>query len=137
MERKPDIVCVSSIDWDFIWQGHQEIMSTLAASGNRVLFVENTGVRAPSIRELYISGIHFAIGGPFNNTFVPNPNLKPESTQTWEGGLRFAFEDLLMEGDGLKITQMRLGPARLTFTKMIFNLQSGDKAQLPINKAVY
>jgi hemoglobin/transferrin/lactoferrin receptor protein len=34
---------------------------------------------------------------------VPNPNLKPESTQTWEGGLRFAFEDVLMEGDGLKI----------------------------------
>jgi hemoglobin/transferrin/lactoferrin receptor protein len=61
------------------------------------------GYRAPSIRELYISGIHFAIGGPFNNTFVPNPNLKPESTQTWEGGLRFAFEDVLMEGDGLKI----------------------------------
>jgi uncharacterized SAM-binding protein YcdF (DUF218 family)/glycosyltransferase involved in cell wall biosynthesis len=47
-----DIVCFSSIDWQFIWQGHQEIMSTLAANGNRVLFVENTGVRAPSIRDL-------------------------------------------------------------------------------------
>jgi len=40
-----DIVCISSIDWDFIWQGHQEIMSRLAANGQRVLFVENTGVR--------------------------------------------------------------------------------------------
>src|SRR5437868_10130962 len=47
-----DIVCFSSIDWHFIWQGHQEIMSTLAANGNRVLFVENTGVRAPSMRDL-------------------------------------------------------------------------------------
>ena len=47
-----DIVCFSSIDWQFIWQGHQEIMSTLAANGNRVLFVENTGVRAPAIRDL-------------------------------------------------------------------------------------
>ena len=47
-----DIVCFSSIDWQFIWQGHQEIMSTLAAAGNRVLFVENTGVRAPAIRDL-------------------------------------------------------------------------------------
>lgn len=46
-----DIVCFSSIDWQFIWQGHQEIMSTLAANGNRVLFVENTGVRAPAIRD--------------------------------------------------------------------------------------
>jgi uncharacterized SAM-binding protein YcdF (DUF218 family)/glycosyltransferase involved in cell wall biosynthesis len=47
-----DIVCISSIDWDFIWQGHQEIMSTLAAEGHRVLFVENTGVRAPSVGDL-------------------------------------------------------------------------------------
>jgi uncharacterized SAM-binding protein YcdF (DUF218 family)/glycosyltransferase involved in cell wall biosynthesis len=50
--RTPDVVCISSIDWDFIWQGHQEIMSTLAAEGQRVLFVENTGVRAPRMRDL-------------------------------------------------------------------------------------
>lgn len=61
------------------------------------------GYRAPSIRELYISGVHFAIGGPFNNVFVPNPDLKPESTRTWEGGLRFAFDDVLMEGDGVRL----------------------------------
>lgn len=47
-----DIICFSSIDWQFIWQGHQEIMSTFAANGNRVLFVENTGVRAPAMRDL-------------------------------------------------------------------------------------
>ena len=47
-----DIICFSSIDWQFIWQGHQEIMSTLAANGNRVLFVENTGVRTPSVRDI-------------------------------------------------------------------------------------
>jgi uncharacterized SAM-binding protein YcdF (DUF218 family) len=52
MLRRSDIVCISSIDWDFIWQGHQEIMSTLAADGHRVLFVENTGVRAPNMRDL-------------------------------------------------------------------------------------
>ncbi len=50
--RGQHIVCFSSVDWKFIWQGHQEIMSTLAANGNQVLFVENTGVRAPSIRDL-------------------------------------------------------------------------------------
>ncbi len=47
-----DILCISSIDWDFNWQGHQEIMATLAGQGNRVLFVENTGVRAPKLRDL-------------------------------------------------------------------------------------
>jgi len=52
MLSRPDVVCISSIDWDFIWQGHQEIMSTFAANGHRVLFVENTGVRAPSMRDL-------------------------------------------------------------------------------------
>src|SRR5438093_4460499 len=52
-DRLPtDILCISSIDWDFIWQGHQEIMSTLAAEGHRVLFLENTGVRAPKVRDL-------------------------------------------------------------------------------------
>ena len=48
----PDIVCISSIDWDFIWQVHQEVMSRLAAAGHRVLFIENTGVRTPHMRDL-------------------------------------------------------------------------------------
>ena len=47
-----DVVCISSIDWDFIWQGHQEIMTRLAASGHRVLFIENTGVRPPRVGDL-------------------------------------------------------------------------------------
>ena len=50
--RPTDIVCISSIDWDFIWQGHQEIMSRFAADGFRVLFIENTGVRAPQLQDL-------------------------------------------------------------------------------------
>jgi glycosyltransferase involved in cell wall biosynthesis len=44
-------ICVSSIDWDSKWQGHQEISAALAESGNDVLFVENTGVRAPALRD--------------------------------------------------------------------------------------
>jgi uncharacterized SAM-binding protein YcdF (DUF218 family)/glycosyltransferase involved in cell wall biosynthesis len=52
LNRPPDILCISSIDWDHIWQGHQEIMSMLVADGHRVLFVENTGVRGPSVGDL-------------------------------------------------------------------------------------
>ena len=52
MIRGQNIICISSIDWDFIWQGHQEIMSRFAAHGNRVLFIENTGIRAPTWRDL-------------------------------------------------------------------------------------
>jgi uncharacterized SAM-binding protein YcdF (DUF218 family)/glycosyltransferase involved in cell wall biosynthesis len=51
MSRQSDVLCISSIDWDFIWQGHQEIMSTLAQQGHRVLFLENTGVRTPNVRD--------------------------------------------------------------------------------------
>jgi uncharacterized SAM-binding protein YcdF (DUF218 family)/glycosyltransferase involved in cell wall biosynthesis len=52
MLKNENIICISSIDWDFIWQGHQEIMSMLARNGNKVLFIENTGVRAPGIRDI-------------------------------------------------------------------------------------
>ena len=52
LDHRHDVLCISSIDWDFIWQGHQEIMSTLAAQGHRVLFLENTGVRSPKFRDL-------------------------------------------------------------------------------------
>lgn len=46
------VVCLSSIDWDFIWQGHQETMTRLARSGDPVLFIENTGVRSPALKDL-------------------------------------------------------------------------------------
>jgi hypothetical protein len=53
-ERLPGrgIVCLSSIDWEFNWQGHQQVMSALAERGHPVLFVENTGVRVPTLRDL-------------------------------------------------------------------------------------
>ena len=53
MTREPrNIICISSIDWDFVWQGHQEIMARFAARGDRVLFIENTGVRHLRIGDL-------------------------------------------------------------------------------------
>ena len=52
MFKNEKIICISSIDWDFIWQGHQEVMSTLAREGNCVLFIENTGVRAPRVKDI-------------------------------------------------------------------------------------
>lgn len=51
MIRNENIICISSIDWDFVWQAHQEIMSTFARNGNRVLFIENTGVRIPNFKD--------------------------------------------------------------------------------------
>jgi uncharacterized SAM-binding protein YcdF (DUF218 family)/glycosyltransferase involved in cell wall biosynthesis len=52
MLRDRDIICISSIDWDAHWQIHHQIASSLVAAGNRVLFIENTGVRRPGMRDL-------------------------------------------------------------------------------------
>ncbi len=50
--RKFDaIVCLSAIDWDFLWQRTQEIMSQFAAMGYPVLFIENTGIRVPGFKD--------------------------------------------------------------------------------------
>lgn len=46
-----DILYISSIEWDFLWQAHQEIARRFAAAGNRVLYIENTGVRAPVLKD--------------------------------------------------------------------------------------
>jgi len=46
-----NIVYISSIEWSFLWQAHQEIARRLAAAGNRVLYIENTGVRSPGLRD--------------------------------------------------------------------------------------
>ena len=51
MTHRHDIICISSIDWDYVWQGHQEVMRRFALAGNRVLFVENTGLRRPTWRD--------------------------------------------------------------------------------------
>ena len=47
-----DIILISSIEWDFNWQGHQEIATRLAREGNRVLYVENMGVRSPGLHDV-------------------------------------------------------------------------------------
>jgi uncharacterized SAM-binding protein YcdF (DUF218 family) len=46
-----DIICLSSIDWDAHWQIHHQLASSLVEAGNRVLFIENTGVRTPGVRD--------------------------------------------------------------------------------------
>jgi len=44
-----DIIYISSIEWNFLWQPHQEIALRLARAGNRILYIENTGVRSPGL----------------------------------------------------------------------------------------
>lgn len=46
-----DIILISGIEWDALWQGSQEIAGRLAKAGNRVLYIENIGVRVPTWKD--------------------------------------------------------------------------------------
>lgn len=71
--------------------------------------------RAPSFNEIYADNIHFqipdfSVPGPFGpfgppafvtNFFVPNADLVPEESQTWEVGAGLDLANVLFEGDTL------------------------------------
>ncbi|MBK1630445.1 TonB-dependent receptor [Thiohalocapsa halophila] len=59
----------------------------------------NEAFRAPSVSELFVSGVHFTCGPGCQNLFVPNPDLKPEHARNKELGLRLFRQDLLTPGD--------------------------------------
>jgi hemoglobin/transferrin/lactoferrin receptor protein len=64
-----------------------------------------TAFRAPTVNELYTSGVHFRIplGGGITNRFVPNPDLKPQRTETFEFGAGVDFDDVAVAGDRLQV----------------------------------
>ncbi|HEV7684286.1 MAG TPA: glycosyltransferase [Pyrinomonadaceae bacterium] len=88
-----DIIYISSIEWDFLWQAHQEIARRLAAAGNRVLYIENTGVRAPGLRDTKRVAARLGrwlrslkAGGAREvapNIFVYSPLVMPPFGSTW------------------------------------------------------
>lgn len=61
--------------------------------------------RAPTINELYTTGVHFRIpvGAGVTNRFVANPNLKPQSTTTFEFGGGLDFSDVVVPKDRLQV----------------------------------
>ncbi len=70
--------------------------------------------RAPSINELYLTGVHFPLPHPVlgpprrppvfvTNNFVPNPDLVPEQTRTLELGAGLAFRNVALSGDRLEL----------------------------------
>ena len=63
--------------------------------------------RAPTFDELYLTGTHFAIplgrGSVAVNRFVPNPALKPQTTETLEAGIGISLQHLFQDGDTLQL----------------------------------
>jgi glycosyltransferase involved in cell wall biosynthesis len=51
MIKGRNIIFISSIDWDDQWQAPQELALRLTKAGNRILYIENTGIRVPGLRD--------------------------------------------------------------------------------------
>jgi len=68
-----DIVILSSIDWDFVWQRHQTF-AALLSRWSRIFFIENTGFRPPRWRDLpRLLGRLRKWGGTRNPAPLQNP----------------------------------------------------------------
>ena len=49
---KQNFIIFSSVDWTTHWQLHHQLATSLVSDGNRVLFVENTGIRSANIGDI-------------------------------------------------------------------------------------
>ena len=112
-----DIILISTIEWDFNWQGHQEIASRLARAGNRVLYIENMGVRAPGLHDvrrvaqrfrhwtgsLLSDGVRFPERAVISDRFEPENQFGPlDGPRVEVHTIQPEFDDpTLPEGDGL------------------------------------
>ncbi len=82
--------------------GHFSPEATLAVTplaGLQVYGKYTGGFRPPSIGETLIGGEH--IGGLFN--YLPNPDLKPETSQNWEIGVNLKYDSVLRSGDTFRM----------------------------------
>lgn len=93
-----------------------KIGASLKPAKEIILFANwSEAFRAPSFNEIYADNLHFEIPnlsipgpmGPFgppyfvSNFFIPNPDLVPEESETWEAGAGFDFDDVFFKGDSL------------------------------------
>ncbi|MES1945555.1 TonB-dependent hemoglobin [Salinisphaera sp. PC39] len=80
-------------------------------TGWSMLFVNVADAfRAPTVNELYTSGVHFEIQTPVGtsvNRFVPNPDLDPQRTSTVEFGAGLDFRDVFARADRLRLKASR------------------------------
>jgi len=87
---------------------------SLGSESVRLFGSYSEGFRAPSINELYLDGVHFPLPHPVlfnpqrgafvfvNNNFIPNPDLVPETTKSWEGGVSFDVESFIVPDDSFR-----------------------------------
>ncbi len=80
--------------------------ATWEPTENLMLFASyGEAFRAPSFNEIFADDVHFTIplgpGLEAPNFFIPNPDLRPERSKTWEFGAGVDFVDLFTGDDRL------------------------------------
>ncbi|ODN68058.1 TonB-dependent hemoglobin/transferrin/lactoferrin family receptor [Methylophaga muralis] len=77
-----------------VWQTTEKLNLTLRY---------DEAFRAPSVEELYTSGTHFCYFGNICNTYIPDPNLKPEESRNWEFSADYNLQAVFRENDRLNL----------------------------------
>ena len=62
MIKNKDIIIIGSIDWKTNWQTQHRLINSLVKQNNRVLFIENTGIRSAKISDISELKIELIIG---------------------------------------------------------------------------
>ncbi len=108
------ILVLSSVEWNAAWQRHQIFAVQWAAAGHEVYFVENTGFRAPSLRDAarvgrklagLARGKHKTLAPVPKGIHVVNPAVLPPT-----GPLRRVNEHLFLPRLSAKLHRLGLKP---------------------------
>lgn len=90
------LICFSTVDWDFLWGRHQELMSRFASDGVRVLYVEPLGIRSARVQDLpriirrlrnRLRSKEQGLRSPVPNLYIYSPIALPFQNPAWIGGI--------------------------------------------------
>lgn len=101
----------------------------------------NEAFRAPSMQERFVSGSHFGasfMGRNINNTFVANPNLRPETAKNKEISANFHFDGVFTENDKLNVaaTYFR-NDVKDLINLQLFKQNPADRREIPPKLSQY
>jgi glycosyltransferase involved in cell wall biosynthesis len=76
MLKNKDLICISTIDWDFLKQRHQVFMEFISRNNCRVFYIENLSP-APKIGVTFLPKAIKRLGRIFFRNNEPNSNVPP------------------------------------------------------------
>ncbi|HDR28223.1 TonB-dependent receptor domain-containing protein, partial [Rhodovulum sp.] len=125
-EREPDDPALRDVSKDFV--SPRIGFSYRPSDSWQVYGNLARAFRAPSLTELYSSGLHFPgspVGFPPDNFFMPNPDLKPEESTQVELGARFERGGIWRAGDRLAFSVNAYYADVDNYIERVVNIKAG------------